>query len=186
MNDFPVLTSTRIRLREFSLFDATVVQQLAGDFRIADTTLAIPHPYPDGTAEAWISTHESEFAMGTAIHWAIERLSDTRFLGAVSLVNISPESEKAEIGYWIGVPYWGQGYCTEAARAVLAYAFDELQLNRVYAYHFLRNPASGRVMQKLGMKKEGELRQHFKHWDVFEDVAIYGILRSEFLPQGDH
>jgi ribosomal-protein-alanine N-acetyltransferase len=63
---------------------------------------------------------------------------------------------------------------------VLKYAFDELKLNRVHARHFKRNPASGRVMQKVGMKHEGCLRQHFKKWGNYEDSEMYGILRKEF------
>jgi [ribosomal protein S5]-alanine N-acetyltransferase len=84
------------------------------------------------------------------------------------------------LGYWIGKPYWGRGFCTEAARAVLRYAFTELGLNRVHAYHFHHNPASGRVLQKIGMTHEGLLRQHVKKWGQFIDNELYSILRSEF------
>jgi [ribosomal protein S5]-alanine N-acetyltransferase len=84
------------------------------------------------------------------------------------------------MGYWIGKQYWGHGYCTEAAGAVVKYGFDVLRLNRLYAIHFTRNPASGRVMQKISMKHEGHLRQDQKRWGKFEDLEIYGILKSEF------
>ena len=84
------------------------------------------------------------------------------------------------MGYWIGKPYWNGGYCTEAAAAVLAYAFDALNLNRVYAHHFSSNPPSGRVMEKIGMKYEGECPQHFRKWDQFQDIRLYGILKSDY------
>jgi [ribosomal protein S5]-alanine N-acetyltransferase len=84
------------------------------------------------------------------------------------------------MGYWIGVPYWGRGYCTEAAGALLAHAFGPLGLHRVHATHLTRNPASGRVMQKLGMRHEGRMREHFLKWGVFEDVERYGILDREW------
>ena len=87
---------------------------------------------------------------------------------------------RAELGYWIGKPYWGQGYCTEAARATLDFGFEQLGLNRIFAHHFARNPASGRVMQKIGMTREGRLRQHVKKWDAFEDLELYGILKDHW------
>ena len=85
------------------------------------------------------------------------------------------------MGYWIGVPYWNKGYCSEAAKALIGYGFDELGLNRVFAEHMVRNPASGRVMEKAGMTYEGTLRQHVKKWDRYEDLKVYGILRTELL-----
>ena len=93
---------------------------------------------------------------------------------------LSQPHANAEMGYWIGKPYWNQGYGTEAAGGILQYAFEQLDLNRVYAAHFRRNPASGRIMQKIGMTYEGCLRQHIKKWDSFEDMEYYGILRSEY------
>jgi RimJ/RimL family protein N-acetyltransferase len=91
---------------------------------------------------------------------------------------IEGKFRRAELGYWIGRPYWGNGYCTEAGQAILEYGFQALNLNRIHAYHFKRNPASGRVMQKFGMKHEGTSPQHIMKWGVFEDVELYGILRS--------
>ncbi|KKL20477.1 hypothetical protein LCGC14_2455040, partial [marine sediment metagenome] len=87
---------------------------------------------------------------------------------------------QAELGYWVGKPYWDQGFCTEAAYAVLRYAFREMGLVRVHAAHLWRNPSSGRVMQKIGMQHEGRRRQHTKKWDVLEDLELYGILRADW------
>lgn len=100
-------------------------------------------------------------------------------VGAIGL-EAKPDHGRAEIGYWVGVPYWNRGYVTEAARAVLGFGFESLGLHRIFAMHFTRNPASGRVMQKLGMKHEGTLREHEKKWDVFVDCEVYGILHSEW------
>jgi RimJ/RimL family protein N-acetyltransferase len=80
-------------------------------------------------------------------------------MGTISLSAISNEHQKAEIGYWLGTPYLHQGYCTEAAATVLKYGFEVLGLNRIYSTHMTRNPRSGKVMQKIGMKHEGHLRQ---------------------------
>jgi RimJ/RimL family protein N-acetyltransferase len=77
------------------------------------------------------------------------------------------------------VPFWNRGYATEASAALIAYGFDELGLNRVLARHITRNPASGRVMSKLGMRPEGVMREHIMKGDEPEDIAIYAILRSD-------
>jgi RimJ/RimL family protein N-acetyltransferase len=100
-------------------------------------------------------------------------------VGAVGLT-VQTQHKRAELGYWIGKPWWGQGYCTEAGCAVLNFAFRTLRLNRVLAYHLSRNPPSGRVMQKLGMRHEGHLRQHAKKWNKFEDVELYALLRCDW------
>ena len=177
----PTLTTLRLILRPFELSDAPEVQRLAGDWAIADTTLNIPHPYLDGMAETWINTHAEATRKAHSITLAITRQSDSALLGAISLMSIS-KRHQAELGYWIGKPYWGQGICTEAAQAVLAYAFNELALIRVYARHLARNPASGRVMQKLNMQYEGRLRQHSKKWEHYEDCVLYGLLKNEWQP----
>jgi RimJ/RimL family protein N-acetyltransferase len=179
MAQLPELKTERLLLRPFTRADAPEVQRLAGDRDIAATTANIPHPYQDGIAEEWISTHQENFDRGQSLSLAIVRRSDHALLGAIGL-GLKREYDRAEMGYWIGKPYWGNGYATEAARAVLGYGFAVLGLNRIFAEHFSRNPASGRVMEKIGMRHEGHLRQHMKKWDVFEDVEVRGILRSEF------
>ncbi len=178
MKDFPVLVTGRLTLRQFNLHDAPRVRELAGDFLVADTTLNIPHPYPEGAAAEWINHHQASWDAGVALTLAIVRQSDGELMGAISL-GIRAEQERAEMGYWLGVPFWNQGYTTEAARAVLRYGLSTLGLHRIYAQHFARNPASGRVMQKAGMKYEGCLRSHILKEGRFEDVMIYGMLRSD-------
>jgi RimJ/RimL family protein N-acetyltransferase/GNAT superfamily N-acetyltransferase len=175
----PMLETPRLTLRPFALADAADVQRLAGDRAIADTTLNIPHPYDDGMAEAWISTHQPKYAAGELANFAVIERAGDALVGAIGLM-IKRDYDRAELGYWIGRPYWGRGYCTEAARAVLAFGFTTLNLVRIHATHLSRNPASGRVMQKIGMTREGMLRQHVKKWDRHEDLVEYGILREEW------
>ncbi len=179
MAERPELVTDRLLLRPFTLADAPVVQLLAGDRDIASNTLNIPHPYEDGLAEEWISTHQEKFEQGELVNFAIVLRNDDGLIGAIGLV-INQQHENAELGYWIGKPYWGNGYCTEAAQAILHYGFTVLGLNRIYASHMSRNRASGRVMEKIGMKYEGCSRQHAKRWGVFEDLKMYAILRSEY------
>jgi RimJ/RimL family protein N-acetyltransferase len=179
MKQRPTIETERLILRPFILDDAPEVQRLAGEREVAANTLTIPHPYEDGMAEEWISTHQGGFEKGELVNLAITRRSDGALVGAIGLV-VQPQHERAELGYWVGKPYWNQGCCTEAARALVGYGFETLGLNRVYSHHFARNPASGRVMQKIGMIHEGRLRHHFKKWGVFEDSEQYGILKSEY------
>jgi RimJ/RimL family protein N-acetyltransferase len=185
MNEQPRLLTPRLVLRPFALTDAPDVQRLAGAREVASTTLNIAHPYPDGAAEAWISTHASSWASGESITCAVTRRDAAAehesgaLVGAISL-SIEAAFDRAEMGYWMGVPYWNQGYCTEAACELLRYAFEVLGLNRVMATHLVRNPASGRVMQKAGMTYEGCLRQHAKKWGQYDDLALYAILREEY------
>lgn len=179
MKHRPTLHTQRLDLRPFRLSDAAEVQRLAGDRAIADTALNIPHPYVDGVAEEWISTHQPRFEAGELVSFAISLRQTGELIGAIGLV-VNQRFQRAELGYWIGKPYWNQGYCTEAGRAVLEYAFTVLHLHRVHACHLVRNPSSGRVMQKLGMVQEGVARQHVKRWEVYEDLALYGILKSEW------
>lgn len=174
----PLLTTGRLLLRPFALSDAPDVQRLAGAREIADTTLNVPHPYADGMAEEWIGSHEAGYAEGSLAIYAVVHRPAEELLGAVGLV-IDPQNALAELGYWIGVLYWGRGYATEAARALIDFGFGQLGLNRIQARHLLRNPASGRVMEKLGMTREGTFRQAVRKWERFEDVALYAMLSSD-------
>jgi [ribosomal protein S5]-alanine N-acetyltransferase len=169
-----VIETERLLLRPFRLEDAAEVQRLCSDPRIAAGTLAIPHPYPDGAAEEWIARHPSD----GSDTFAIERKEDGALVGAIGL-RLEPEHRRAELGYWIGVPYWGQGYATEGTEAVLRHGFHEHDLNRVYAFHFTVNPASGRVLQKIGMSHEGVRRAHSLKDGRYLDSECYAILRSE-------
>ena len=179
MHPIPILTTSRLILRPFTLADAPVVTELAGDYAIADTTASIPHPYEEWMAVEWISTHQPSSERGDMITFAITHRLKGYLIGAISLFHFERSHNLAEMGYWVGKPYWNQGYCTEAAREVLRYGFETLKLNRIQARHLTRNPASGRVMEKAGMKFEGVLRQSLYRWGVFEDAAMYAILREE-------
>ena len=171
----PILRTERLVLRPFAIVDAAAVQHLAGDMAVADTTLNIPYPYEDGMAGDWIAGHKEKFERRQEAIFAVTTADGGDLAGAAGLVVDAP-SDRAELGYWIGRPFWGRGYATEAARAVLAYAFGSLGLHRVCANHFARNPASGRVMVKIGMVKEGVLRHHVKKWDRYEDLVVYGMV----------
>jgi RimJ/RimL family protein N-acetyltransferase len=173
----PTLTTERLILRPLALSDAKTIQELAGDREVADTTRLIPHPYPDGLAEVWISSLQPRYERGEGVSFGIT-LKEGPLIGSIGIL-LNLVDHHAEMGYWIGKPYWNQGFCTEAAAAVLGYAFETLQMERLFANYFARNPASGRVIAKLGMTQEGTLRHHRCKWGQYEDLVVCGILRSE-------
>jgi RimJ/RimL family protein N-acetyltransferase len=175
----PTLETVRLVLRPLTAADGPVVQRLAGDREVASTTLNVPHPYPDGAAELWIGTLQEAYDNGEAVVFGIALHDGGELVGTCGLRLELPHA-RAEIGYWIGRDYWNRGVATEAARAVIEYAFARLGLRRVYAHYYTRNPASGAVLRKLGMRHEGRLRAHVLKWGVFEDIELYGVLRDEW------
>ena len=179
----PILNTKRLILRPFTLADASELQRLANAPEIAATTLHIPHPYPDGMAEVWIKQHPEMFETGQGVVFAIMRRREAVLLGCVGL-GCDPENQNAELGYWIGVSYWNRGYATEAARTVVAFGFAYFGLHRIKSSYFGSNPASGRVMEKIGMHYEGRRREQlFREGRGFEDVVEYGILSRDFTAQ---
>jgi RimJ/RimL family protein N-acetyltransferase len=175
----PTLRTDRLLLRAFSPSDADELVRLAGAREIAATTLRIPHPYTKEDAVAFIAACAHRAEENLAAVFAIDLREEFRLVGAVGLELELPH-RRAELGYWIGVPYWGNGYATEAARAVVQYGFDALNLNRIHATHFPHNPASARVLRKIGMRHEGQLRSHVLKWDQFYDLELYGMLRADW------
>ena len=179
MEPQPTLTTDRLVLRALAPADAPAIQRLAGDRDVAATTLRIPHPYADGYATEWINRTTEKFRAGTGVTFAITIRGAGEFIGAAGLM-LTLEHERAELGYWIGKPFWNRGYATEAARAVVAYGFEHRGLHRIHACYFAENPQSGRVLEKSGMRPEGVLRRHVKKWDVFHDLQYCAVLRDEF------
>ena len=116
---------------------------------------------------------------GDEMPFAIARRESDDLVGAIG---VQPESNGliAEIGFWVGRPFWGRGYCTEAAREILRYCFEELALQRVFAGHFAGNGASGRVQEKIGMKREGCQRWGSSRFGELKDLVLYGIIRPDW------
>ncbi len=179
MSATPTLRTARLLLGSFSPEDATELQRLAGAREIADTTVSIPHPYDLDHALAWIGQQRREAVRGRATNFAIRLLADGPLIGCVGLRDIDPEHLQAELGFWIGREWWGRGYAREAAAAMVQFGFDSLGLNRICAHHMVRNPAAGNVLQAVGMRQEGVLRQRVRKWGVYEDVVLYAILRDD-------
>ncbi len=137
------MRTKRLILRDLNHADARRIAVLAGDIDVARMTARLPHPYTEFDAEEWIRGIESnEYVQG------IEH--DGYLIGLIGYTINTDRS--AELGYWIGKPWWGHGYATEAAEAVIRHAFRVARVQRMTCCHFIDNPASARVIEKLGFR----------------------------------
>jgi [ribosomal protein S5]-alanine N-acetyltransferase len=170
------ITTSRLTLRRYQRADAEVMIPLIGDRAIAETTARIPHPY---TMNDFNFFFDKVSTPGGSTVACITLSADSSLVGTIGL-DPNPDNDCVELGYWIGKPFWGHGYATEAAAAMLRVAFEGLGVNRVNAHCFTRNLASARVLEKIGMQREGLLRQHMKRFGKYEDSLAYGITASDY------
>ena len=152
------------------------MQRLAGDERVALAATMIPHPYPDGVAQAWIATHADGFAARREITFAVTLRDGGELVGAISLLDISERHARCEVGYWISVDHWKRGYCSEAVTRLIRYAHEALGITRIAARCAAWNAASARVMEKAGLEREGLLLKHARNHGRFNDVLVYGLV----------
>lgn len=172
------LETDRLILRPFTLDDATRVQELAGNKDVAKTTLGIPHPYSLEAAKSWIKNHPRMIRNGT-YPFAIVLKTESVIVGTMT-IRVNEAHKKGELAYWVGKEYWGNGYATEAAKEIVRHSFEDLNLNRVWAMAMSKNPASIKVMERVGMKKEGVLKQDIIKSGVFVDSDIYGLIKLDY------
>jgi RimJ/RimL family protein N-acetyltransferase len=175
---FTPLQTERLTLRPYSISDIPALLPLIGAREVAATTLRIPHPYTESDARSFIAGTEEGLLSASELRLGIVLRESDTLCGGVGL-RIEAEHRRAELGYWIGVPYWGKGYATEAARALVDYGFGTLGLHRIFASHFANNPASARVLRKIGMRHEGSLRAHVLKWGEFLDLEMYGMVVAD-------
>ncbi|MBT2632781.1 GNAT family N-acetyltransferase [Bacillus sp. ISL-101] len=174
------ITTKRLVLRLFQKSDAVAVTKLCNNYNIYKNTLYLPYPYSLDDALSWIEHPLDNFNANKSYEFAITDKENGELYGAIALSN-NQKFNNGEIAYWIGEKFWGNGYATEAAQVILHFAFEEKQYHKVFARYFNSNSASGRVMQKLGLKKEGVLIDHVRKENRFEDLVYYGFINSEEL-----
>jgi ribosomal-protein-alanine N-acetyltransferase len=171
-----VIETERLDLLPLAESDIPELVPLIGAREVAETTLRIPHPYEERHAREFLARPAKE----NELRLVIRMRSKGLLCGGVGL-HPDDEHNRAELGYWIGVPFWGNGYATEAAQAVVRYGFETLNFNRIFAAHFAGNNASGNVLRKIGMHYEGRMRQAVLKSGKFIDLERYAILREDFL-----
>jgi RimJ/RimL family protein N-acetyltransferase len=175
----PTLRTARLRLRAFEDADAKDLFALHSSAKVLRYWDSPPWRDP-ARAERFITACRQMAQEGTGARLAVDRASDGAFLGWCGLTRWNPDYRSAALGYVYGDAAWGHGYATEAARAVLQWAFDTLDLNRVQAEADTRNAASARVLEKLGFVREGTLREDCVVDGEVSDSWVYGLLRRDW------
>ena len=177
MTDNVELKTERLLLRPFRLADVDDVYAYARDPDWARFLLPmIPQPYTRRNAEEFIA---GRVAASWSTDSAFAIVLDSVVVGGINL-HINERHETGELGYSLARVHWGKGLTTQAATAVVDWGFSELGLAKVYASADLRNAGSWRIMEKVGMTREGVLRSHTKTRDGRADQVFYGVLRAEW------
>jgi RimJ/RimL family protein N-acetyltransferase len=166
-----VLETERLSLRRPTLADVKAIARLANDRRIAEMTRRLPHPYLQDDAIAFVSTLADA---GSETVFLIER--DHQPVGMVGVD--WRETESPELGYWLGVEHWGQGYATEAARAVIDYTFEEFSAEHLVSGARVANPASRNILEKCGFQWSGVQLHRFEALRSSTPVDCFRLNRT--------
>lgn len=175
----PAIETDRLLLRRLRMSDLRDMYAYASDPAVAEHVLWHAHTSLSDT-KVQLRGAIRQYRRGDPSSWAIMLKSTGHMVGTIGFMWVNAEHQTGEIGYSLARSCWNQGLMTEAVQAVLGFAFDRLGLNRVEAQHETTNPASGRVMQKCGMRLEGILRDRVRNKGVYRDTALYSILKSEY------
>lgn len=177
-SSLPVLETARLVLRPVRRRDAPDIFSYASDPEVSRFVLWEPHRSLSET-RSYIRYVRALYHRGMPSSWAVVLRETGRVVGTIGFMWYSDVNASAEVGYSFSREVWNRGYATEALQAVISSAFASLPLNRLEAQHDVRNPASGRVMEKCGMKREGTLRQRIKNKGEYVDVVLWSLLRTE-------
>ena len=177
----PTLATARLRLRPVTSTDADALFALHSSPYVLRYWDAPPWRDRD-RADRFIAACRQMAEEGSGARLVIEDVCDGRFIGWCGLTRWNPDYRSASLGYCLGQTAWGHGYATEAARALLQWAFDTLDLNRVQAETDTRNVASAHVLEKLGFVREGTLREDCVVDGDVSDSWVYGLLRRDWRP----
>jgi [ribosomal protein S5]-alanine N-acetyltransferase len=175
---FKVLHTERLVLRPFSKSDAPSVQNLANNKEVAEI-IGLPQPYLLKHALDWIEIQPGLFKQENEYPLAIVQKRTDDLVGTITL-RVDKDNQKGELGYWIGRPFWGKGFATEAVKRMVFFGIEELELNKIWATSLSRNIGSITVLQKAGLVKEGVLKQDRLISGVFQDFEIFGIVKKDF------
>ncbi|MDR2735583.1 MAG: GNAT family N-acetyltransferase [Puniceicoccales bacterium] len=172
----PMLFSGDIRLRALSHNDIDDITTYFSDRETVFLLTYTPYPYTRDMAVFWINHIDNRMVCGESFYWAID-LANV-FIGTIGLT-LFKDHDKAEIHYWIGKPYWGNGYCTSAVLLVIDYCFKVMKLHRLDVNHMTRNVGSRRVIEKCGFIFEGEAVDYVKRFGKYENVRFYRMLAKD-------
>lgn len=172
----PTLMTERLCLRPFELADAEQVYVHINDERIASVTRNIPYPYPASAATEWISKHVEKWNHHHEANFAVIRQDDQQLMGAISLMQ--RDNGQVDIGYWLGVAFWGKGYMTEACEVIAKFGLEQWGLDVIHACHVEQNTASGVVLKKAGFQYIGSKTDSCGHEGVCQKILNYQLVKS--------
>ncbi len=172
------LKTERLLLRKINPEDAEMVFQWMSDPEVCRYECWKPHDSVEYT-RGYIIEVFKEYKSNTTYQWGIQ-FNDI-LIGSVSIVNVDDYHQKALLGYCLAKQYWSKGYMTEAVKAVIEYMLVDIGLNRLEATHSINNIASGRVLEKVGMKLEGYAKEYYYCNSGFQDSNLYAITKNQYV-----
>ncbi len=182
LKDLPALETDRLILRKMTPDDAGAVFAYASDPEVTRYVVWDTHRSIQDS-RAFLELAVQKYKSGGEPDWGIVYKGDHRFVGTCGFVGWDVDHARAEIGYVLSREYWGRGLMPEALRAMIAFGFERMGLNRIEARCIAENAASARVMEKVGMTYEGTLRQRELIKGAYRDMKLYAILKSEYRPR---
>lgn len=179
----PSLLTQRLVIRPARIGDAQDLFEYSKDPEVARHVLWEAHKSVHQTRQ-YVRFLLRQYRMCAPSSFVIELRQTGKVIGTIGFMWVQPENRSAEVGYSLSRAYWNQGLMSEALAAVVEFGFQSLHLNRVEAQHESDNPASGRVMEHVGMRREGHLRQRLYNKGRFVDVDLYAVLKQDFHGPG--
>jgi [ribosomal protein S5]-alanine N-acetyltransferase len=177
----PMIETQRLILRKMEMNDANrMFDYIFSDHRVMDNLIKGPHKSISETINR-LTEITNQYVSEKFCYWGIEVKDSGELIGTIDLYNINEDTENCEVGYDIGFNWWNQGYGTEALHAVVEFAFRFMNIHKISATHGIDNPASCKIMLKVGMKREGIIRHMIRKNNQYKDCGIYGILQQEYL-----
>src|SRR5580698_1177208 len=178
---YPVVATSRLRLRPFTLVDISELIRAVTQHRIADATLEIPQPFDARQARRWIESHALEWRSRCALHWAVTGLDHDRLAGYVGLHDIQLQLGRANLSFWIADRLARKDLAIEAGQAALAFAFTSLQLDTMHAHLLSGNPLVARILRRLGMKSDTTTVESEPRWGRSEEVLPWSISKATWM-----
>lgn len=175
MSEFPKIETERFLLNQFKNNDVNEIYNIMSQSEAYSRfTTNIPFPYEKKDAESLVGLSQNGLVNNHYV-FAVRSKAVNKIVGCVDL-SVKHQHNKSELGFWIDEKFWKQGFATEVGKAAILFGFQQLNLKRIYATHFEENIASGKVLQKIGMTKEGILRCHTKKKDAYHNHIMYSII----------
>jgi RimJ/RimL family protein N-acetyltransferase len=179
-DELPTLAGTRVTLRHLTRADADDIFAIFSDPQVMRYWSSGPMS-TTADAVAYIDGIHDGLRRRTLFQWGVEHHEARRVIGTCTLLNVSPLHQRGEIGFALARPFWGQGLARAAVTRVLSFAFEELALHRVEADADPRNDRSLRLLERLGFRREGVLRERYWINGERQDALMLGLLRAEWM-----